>query len=99
MRIAATTLWIAAVVAGWILTGSAQAEDSSTKSSLSSKLNQQIDQAATSGAADGSSTSDLNARVDELEATRSSLDQKKPAAVSLSVSGWVDQQVMMTGKQ
>jgi hypothetical protein len=98
LRIAPTTLFISALLAGGIAAGAARADDSSPKAPLSSKLNQQVDQAASASAVNGSSASDLNARVDELEATRSNLDQKAPSAVSLSVTGWVTQQVMV-GKQ
>ncbi len=98
MRITPTTLFLAVLLAGGIAVGAARADDSSPKAPLSSKLNQQLNQATSADAANGSSASDLNARVDELEATRSNLDQKAPSAISLSVTGWVTQQVMV-GKQ
>jgi hypothetical protein len=43
-----------------------------------------------------SQTDDLSARVDALEASRAAVDQKSKSPISLSISGWVDQQVTYT---
>lgn len=44
-----------------------------------------------------SQTDDLSARVDALEASRAAVDQKSTKSpISLSISGWVDQQVTYT---
>jgi hypothetical protein len=88
---------IACCIAGQVMAGDAASSGPSKASQLSSaKVDQQIDQAAAPGT--GSST-DLDARVNDLEATRSAIDQKNPPTVSLSVSGWVAQQVQINGKQ
>jgi hypothetical protein len=97
------TFWIVAALGSFSLAGVAFAGDAASTdrpktSQLSSKVDQQIDQAAGSSSGAGE-PSDLNARVDDLEATRSAIDQKKPPTVSLSVSGWVTQQVQINGKQ
>jgi hypothetical protein len=42
------------------------------------------------------SSEDLASRVDQLEATRAAVDQQSKSPISLSISGWVDQQVTYT---
>lgn len=101
MKLASSTFWIVAALASCSLAGAALAGDAGSpdaprSSQLSSKVDQQINQAVGSGSG---TSSDLDARVNDLEATRSAIDQKKPSSVSLSVSGWVDQQLQINGKQ
>jgi len=43
-----------------------------------------------------SQSDDLSARVDSLETSRANIDQKSKSPISLSISGWVDQQVTYT---
>jgi hypothetical protein len=45
-----------------------------------------------------SSAEDLSSRIDQLEATRAGSDTTSKSPISLSVSGWVTQQVTITGK-
>lgn len=63
---------------------------------MPAKLDQQIDQAVRSGS--NASSSELDARVRDLDATRTAIDEQKKPTVSLSVSGWVDQQVQYNVK-
>src|SRR5262245_15798195 len=97
MRVIAATLCAALAALGF--SASVQADDAapSSSSKLSSKVEQDINQ-ATSIAADKSS-SDLDARVRDLEDTRTAIDKQKAPAVSLSVSGWVGEQVQYNMKQ
>lgn len=90
---------IAVLVAAGAFGAEAMAEDLSVSAAppVPSKLDQQINQAV--GSAGSTSSSDVDARVRDLEATRTAIDQKKPPTVSLSVSGWVDQQVQYNVKQ
>jgi hypothetical protein len=80
---------VAALLAASSFAGAALAGDAGP--AQGSKLDQQINQAA--GASASASSSDVEARIRDLESTRTELDQQKKPAVSLSVSGWVDQQV------
>lgn len=45
-----------------------------------------------------SSAEDLSSRIDQLEATRAASDKSAKSPISLSVSGWVTQEVTVTGK-
>ncbi len=101
MRLAAFKLWALALVAACWLPGFASADDFGVVNSpkgtqVPGKLDQQIDQAVRSSS--GTSSSELDARVRDLDATRTTLDQQKTPTVSLSVSGWVDQQVQSNVK-
>ncbi|MET0408506.1 MAG: hypothetical protein ABW006_09080 [Hyphomicrobium sp.] len=58
---------------------------------LSAKVDKQIDQAVNSS--DAASSADVDARIKDLESTRTAIDQKTPPKVSLGVSGWVSQEV------
>jgi hypothetical protein len=44
----------------------------------------------------GSQADDLSERVDALETSRAAVDQKTKSPISLSISGWVTQQVTYT---
>jgi hypothetical protein len=92
MRLSSIILCAVSVVAATSFAGAAGAGDlgSANGAQPPLKLDQQIDQAA--GSAAGASDTDIDARVRDLESTRTEIDQKKPPAVSLSVSGWVTQQ-------
>lgn len=72
------------------------ADDTSVAKKSSSSLDQQINQAV--GSSGGASSSDLDARVRDLDSTRTAIEQQKKPTVSLSVSGWVDQQVQYNMK-
>ncbi|MBS0252157.1 MAG: hypothetical protein JSR78_13950 [Proteobacteria bacterium] len=78
-----------------LLVAQAAADDAGTAKRAPATLDQQINQAVGSG---GQSSSDLDARVRDLESTRTAIDQQKKPTVSLSVSGWVDQQVQYNMK-
>lgn len=43
-----------------------------------------------------SESDDLSARVDALESSRAAVDQKSKSPISLSISGWVTQEVTIT---
>jgi hypothetical protein len=92
MRLKPIASWLLGTVAAMSLCARAEAGDigPANGARAPSKLNQQIDQAIGSA---GTSSSDIDSRVKDLESTRASIDQKKPPTVSLSVSGWVGQQV------
>jgi hypothetical protein len=101
MKLAATTSCSVALLAVLALLGNARAEDygaagAARGAQVPSKLDRQIDQAV--GSAGGASSSDMDARIRDLESTRTAIDQQKKPAVSLSVSGWVDQQVQYNVK-
>lgn len=92
-------LLIAAALAmgcGVYLAPPALADDTSAAKKSSSSLDQQINQAV--GSSGGASSSDLDARVRDLDSTRTAIEQQKKPTVSLSVSGWVDQQVQYNMK-
>jgi hypothetical protein len=93
------TSWVLGTIAAASLCAQAKAGDLSSASSdqsSSSKLNQQIDQAIGSA---GASSQDVDSRIKDLETTRANIDGKRPPAVSLSVSGWVSQEVQYNVKQ
>lgn len=95
----AKPLSIAAALAmgcGVYLNPPALADDTSAAKKSSSTLDQQINQAV--GSSGGASPSDLDARVRDLDSTRTAIEQQKKPTVSLSVSGWVDQQVQYNMK-
>ena len=101
MKFAATTPCVAVLLAVMALLGNVRADDLGAASAARgarapSHLDQQIDQAVASGG--GASTSDLDSRIRDLESTRTAIDQQKKPTVSLSVSGWVDQQVQYNVK-
>jgi len=98
MKLPSTTFWVLGMVAAVSFAGVAKAGDfgSADGGKTASQLDQQIEQAAGSAAA---STSDVDSRVKDLESTRTAIDQKKPPTVSLSVSGWVSQEVQYNAKQ
>jgi len=98
MKVIVTLLGIA--LAGIPLAGFAHAGDAAAPSSngapLASKVDQDINQAVSG---DARTSSDVDSRIKDLEETRTAIDQKRPPTVSLSVSGWVDQQVQYNMKQ
>lgn len=98
MTFAATTSGAVALLAVLALSGNARADDTSAArgARAPSHLDQQIDQAVASGG--GTSASDLDSRIKDLESTRTEIDQQKKPTVSLSVSGWVNQQVQYNVK-
>ncbi|MFA5955505.1 hypothetical protein [Hyphomicrobium sp.] len=101
MRFAAFKLCVVALLAACSLPSFASAEDLGTVDAprgaqVPAKLDQQIDQAVRSGS--NASSSELDARVRDLDATRTAIDEQKKPTVSLSVSGWVDQQVQYNVK-
>lgn len=79
---------------GGLLASQAAADDTGTAKRAPATLDQQINQAVGSGG----SASDMDARIRDLEATRTAIDQQKKPTVSLSVGGWVDQQVQYNMK-
>ena len=97
MKFYAITLCAVAVLGAGSMAGLALAGEGGGANSegISSKLDQQINQAVGSNS---SPSSDLDARVKDLDASRAAVDQKKPASVSLSVSGWVSQEVQYYSK-
>lgn len=94
MKTIAAILYI--VLAASCFSAAAVAEDAGA-SRPSAKVDQDIDQAA--GIVVDKSPSDVDSEVKDLEATRAALDKQKTPAISLSVSGWVDQQVQYNVKQ
>lgn len=103
MKLIAANLCVAAAVASCWLGAAARADDFGSQTppphdpALAAKINQDIDKAAGTGAAKPSA--DLEQRINDLEATRSAVDQRKGSPISLSVSGWVSQQVQYNVKQ
>jgi hypothetical protein len=80
----------------------AQAQDSGSGgptagARISPKVDQEINQAV--GSSTGASSADVDAQIRDLESTRTAIDQQKQPAISLGVSGWVDQQVQYNVKQ
>ena len=102
MKPTVSTVATVAAVA-WSLFGvAAQAGDlgsgsSSAGAQAPSKVDQEIDQAVGQGGS--SSSGDVDAQIKDLEATRTEINQKRPPAVSLGVSGWVTQEIQINGKQ
>lgn len=96
---ASKSLWAGAALVmgacGGVLVSPAAADDTSTAKRAPSTLDQQINQAVGSG---GSSSSDMDARIRDLEATRTEIDQQKKPTISLGVSGWVNQQMLYNVK-
>ncbi|WP_197077594.1 hypothetical protein [Hyphomicrobium sp. 99] len=102
MKAATATLCIAAAVAACLLGAPARAEDMSLPSpsqdtALSAKLSRDINAAA--GIAVEKPSADVEAQIRDLEASRAAVDERKTPAISLSVSGWVSQQVQYNVKQ
>ncbi|MFT3729950.1 MAG: hypothetical protein QM780_00795 [Hyphomicrobium sp.] len=97
MKFGAILFWAIAMTAGVLFAGAAWAGDAgpATGGQTSSKLDQQINQAVGSNGA----SEDVDARIKDLDATRAAIDEKKPATISLGVSGWVTQQVQYNIKQ
>lgn len=97
---AMSAISIAVAVAGFSLAGAAwggDAGNSGHAAALSAKVDQDINQAVSGDA--GTSSADLDSRIQELESTRAAIDEKRPPKVSLSVSGWVSQEVQYNIKQ
>ena len=76
----------------------ARAEDPGVKSSndlrvspSTDQLPRQVDTTVT-----GQSSTDSTSTVDDLEATRAAIDRRNGPAISLTVSGWVAEQVIRT---
>ncbi|WP_339082397.1 hypothetical protein [Hyphomicrobium sp. ghe19] len=104
MKPVTTTFCIAAAVAACSLSAVASAED--LRSAMPSKdpglavnIDHDIKRAAAGSTAVDPASGDLDSRIKDLEATRAAGDQGKTPAVSLSVSGWVSQQVQYNIKQ
>jgi len=102
MKLITANLCVAAAVASCWLGAPARADDfgSQTPShdpALAAKINQDIDKATGISAAKPSA--DVEQRINDLEATRSAVDQRKGSPISLSVSGWVGEQVQYNIKQ
>lgn len=103
MKTVTATFCIAAVVAACSLGAVAYAEDlgsvSASNPGLAANIDHDIKRAAAGGTVVDPASSDLDSRIKDLEATRAAGDQGKTPAVSLSVSGWVSQQVQYNIKQ
>lgn len=103
MKPVTTTFCIAAAVAACSLSAVASAEDlgsvSASNPGLAVNLDHDIKRAAAGSTAVDPASGDLDSRIKDLEATRAAGDQGKTPAVSLSVSGWVSQQVQYNIKQ
>lgn len=102
MKLITANLCVAAAVASCWLGAAARADDFGSQTpphdpALAAKINQDIDKAAGMGAVKPSA--DMEQRINDLEATRTAVDQRKTAPISLSVSGWVSQQVQYNVKQ
>lgn len=103
MKPVTATLCIAAAVAACGLSAAAWADDLSApsppqSSELSAKIDHDINSAA--GIAVTKPSGDIDAQIRDLEATRAAVDQRKAGpAISLSVSGWVSEQVQYNIKQ
>ena len=102
MKIITANLCVAAAVASCFFGAAVRADDfgSATPAhdpALAAKINQDIDKAAGIGSA--KSSTDVEQRINDLEATRSAVDQRKGSPISLSVSGWVGEQVQYNVKQ
>lgn len=97
MKLASLIFLVLGTIAATSLAMTAEAGDVGQGNGVQapSKLNQQIDQAI---GATSTSSSDVDSRIKDLEATRAGIDQKKPPTVSLSVSGWVGEQVLYNAK-
>src|SRR5690242_7189903 len=96
--IAISWVVVAVALAVSALPGAAQAGDAGGNAASGapavSKVDQDINRAV--GGVGSASSADAEDRVKDLEATRAEIDQKKPPAVSLSVSGWVVQETQIT---
>jgi len=105
MKPVTATLCIAAAVAVCALGTSAFAGDLGSAGSfadpgLSANIDHDIKRATAAGTATDQAPGDVDTRIKDLEATRAAVDQHKGGpAVSLSVSGWVSQQVQYNIKQ
>ncbi|MGO4682966.1 hypothetical protein [Hyphomicrobium sp. 2TAF46] len=102
MKIITANLCVAVAVASFSLGAAARADDLGSLTpphdpALAAKINQDIDKAAGISAAKPST--DVEQRINDLEATRSAVDQRKGSPISLSVSGWVGEQVQYNIKQ
>jgi hypothetical protein len=101
MKLIATTFLVVAALTGSPLVGAARGgelgSDASKGAPLAAKINQDIDRAVSGGA--GTTPADIDSRIQDLEATRTALDQKRPSPVSLSVSGFVSQEVQYNARQ
>ena len=97
MKPVTATLCIAAACS---LSAAASAEDLGSVGGANPGLAVNIDHDIKRAAAAGDQASgDLDSRIKDLEATRAAGDQGKTPAISLSVSGWVSQQVQYNIKQ
>ncbi len=102
MKIVTANLCFAAAVASCCFGAAARADDFGSippahDPALAAKINQDIDKAA--GASAAKPSADVEQRINDLEATRSAVDQRKGSPISLSVSGWVGEQVQYNVKQ
>ena len=92
------TATICAAVAAFSLNTGARADDLTLPGLRPPvKIDQDINQAA--GITVDKSSSDINSEVKDLDATRAAIDKQKVPAISLSVSGWVSQEVQYNVKQ
>ncbi len=106
MKIITANLCVAAAVVSCWFAAAARADDFGSQTlphdpahdpALAAKINQDIDKAAATSSA--KSSADVEQRINDLEATRSAVDQRKGSPISLSVSGWVGEQVQYNIKQ
>ncbi len=102
MKSTVATFRVLAGLAGCCLAGTAVAGDlgstaASKGAQVPSKIDQEINQAV--GSNNSAASADVDERIRDLDATRTAIDQKKPPTVSLSVSGWVTQEVQYNVKQ
>jgi hypothetical protein len=86
------TATLCAAVAAFSLGSGARADDLALPGMRPPvKIDQDINQAA--GIVVDKSPADVDSEVKDLDATRAAIDKQKVPAISLSVSGWVSQEV------
>jgi len=84
---------LAIVTASVLASGTVAADDAGSRG-LDTAIPAGTLPAASSG--DTSSADDLSSRIDQLEANRTAAGQQPKSPISLSVSGWVSQEVTVT---
>lgn len=94
MRSTACLFSLAIVAASVVAVGEVAADDAHTRALDTSVPAGSM---STPAAGDKSSSDDLSSRIDQLEANRTAAGQTK-SPISLSVSGWVSQEVTVTRK-
>jgi hypothetical protein len=99
MKIAVRLLGVAVIMASGFATAQAVADEANPGASGKPGISaNSLSPAALSHdpLVQRSQSDDLSSRVDALEASRAAVDRKTKSPISLSISGWVDEQVIYT---